>query len=105
LHDPNAGIGGSYAFTWRGFAALVPKRDYDEVHRYLRHRSKREGLKMGEVAVAAAAARSTRCATAPPPRSSTRTSCATSRTCYASGYALPDTEPTSHGSADPDTRH
>ena len=56
MHDPNAGIGGSYAFTWRGFAALVPKRDYDEVHRYLRRRSKRERLKMGEVAMAAAAA-------------------------------------------------
>ena len=31
-------------------------RDYDEVHRYLRRRSKRERLKMGEVAMAAAAA-------------------------------------------------
>lgn len=105
MHDPNAGIGGSYAFTWRGFAALVPKRDYDEVHRYLRRRSKRERLKMGEVAMAAAAAAFDAVRNGTATKEQHQDCVCDVALMHASGHARPGTQPTTHGSADPDTRH
>ena len=82
MPDPNAAIGGAYVFTWRGFTARVPTNDYDEVRRFLRRRSKRDRLKVGVASpVRAEAARSTPCATAPPPSNSTTSWLLTSRSC------------------------
>ena len=104
MHDTNAGIGGSYALTWRGSAALVPKRDYDEVHRYL-PRSKRERLKMGEVAMAAAAAAFDAVGNGTGTKEQHQNFVCDVALMYASGHTSPGTQPTTHGSADPDTRH
>ena len=80
-------------------------RDYDEVHRYLRRRSKRERLKMGEVAMAAAAAAFDAVRNGTATEEQHQNFVCDVALMYASGYARPGTQPTTHGSADPDTRH